>query len=155
MRRSLVALCTLLLVACAPVEQQDTEADVAAIRAVLAEWDAGVIAGDAAAVAELYAEDAIEMPPDAASRVGREGVLAAMEELFGANTVQVTCVADEIEVAGDLAFMSVTWDEGITPKAGGDAVQMHGNWLVILKRQDDGSWKMWRDMWSVFAPPEV
>ena len=152
MRRSLVALCTLLLVACVPVSQQDTEADVDAIRALLAQYDALANAGDAAALAELYAEDVIHMPPDAASHVGRGAVLAAMEEMFGANTLQLTSVADEIELAGDLAFVRITWDETIAPKAGGDTEQMHGNWLAILKRQADGSWKLWRDMWSVFSP---
>ena len=156
MRRPLVGLCTLLLVACAPVEQQDTEAaDVAAIRAVLADFDALANAGDAAGIAELYAEDAIQMPPDAASRVGRGAILASMEETLGANTLQLTSVVDEIEVAGDLACVLITWDESIMPNAGGDTEQMHGNWLVIFKRQADGSWKMWRDMWSVFAPPEA
>ncbi|MEE8191371.1 MAG: SgcJ/EcaC family oxidoreductase [Gemmatimonadales bacterium] len=155
MRCSLVALCTLLLVACAPVGQQDTETDAAAIRAVLADFDALANAGNAAGIAELYAEDAIQMPPDAPSRVGRGAILASMEETFGANTLQLTSIADEIEVAGDLAFVRITWDEGITPKAGGDTEQMHGNWLVIFKRQADGSWKMWRDMWSVFELPEA
>lgn len=156
MRCSFVGLCTLLLVACVPVGQQDTEAaDVAAIRALLAEYDALANAGDAAALAELYAEDVIHMPPDAASHVGRGAVLAAMEEMFGANTLQLTSVADEIEVTGDLAFVRITWDETIAPKAGGDTEQMHGNWLVILKRQADGSWKLWRDMWSYFERPEA
>ena len=149
MRRPFVGFCTLLLVACVPV-QQDTEADADAIRALLAEYDALANAGDAAALAELYAEDVVHMPPDAASHIGREALLAAMEETFGANTLQLTSVADEIEVAGDLAFMRITWDESMTPKAGGDTEQMHGNWLVILKRQADGSWKIWRDMWSYF-----
>ena len=154
MRRSLVALCTLLLVACVPV-QQETETDADAICAVLADFGALANAGDAAGIAELYAEDAIQMPPDAASRVGRGAILASMEETFGANTLQLTSIADEIEVAGDLAFVRITWDEGITPKAAGDTELMHGNWLVIFKRQADGSWKMWRDMWSVFTPPEA
>ena len=152
MRRSLVGLCTLLLVACAPVGQQDTESDAAAIRALLADWDALANAGDAAALVELYAEDVISMPPDAVGRVGREAILASMEETFGADTLQITSVADEVDVAGDLAFMRVTYDETITPKAGGDTELMHGNWLVILQRQADGSWKIWREMWSVFTP---
>jgi len=152
MRRSLVALCTLLLVACVPASQQDTEADVAAIRALLADFAAGVNAGDVAALAEMYAEDVISMPPDAASSIGLETVVAGMEEGFEANTFQMTTVVDEIEVAGDLAFTRITWDETIAPTAGGDAVLMHGNWLGILQRQADGSWKMWREMWSVFTP---
>jgi len=151
MRRSLVALCTLLLAACYPV-QQDTEADVAAIRALLADYDAAVNGGDAAAIVALYAEDVISMPPDEAGRVGMEDNLGEMEEGFEANTIQLTSVVDEVEVAGDLAFMRITFDETITPTAGGDAEVMHGNWLVILKRQEDGSWKIWREMWSVFTP---
>lgn len=151
MRRSLVALCALLLVACYPV-QQDTEADVAAIRALMADYDAGVNAGDAAAIIALYAEDVISMPPDEAGSVGMETNLEEMEEGFEANTIQLTSVVDEAEVAGDLAFARITYDETITPTAGGDTELMHGNWLVILKRQDDGSWKIWREMWSVFTP---
>ena len=152
MRRSLVGLCTLLFVACVPVSQQDTEADVAAIRALLADYDAAVNGGDAAAIVALYAEDVISMPPDEVGRVGMEANLGEMEEGFEANTIQLTSVVDEAEVAGDLAFMRVTYDETITPTAGGDAEQMHGNWLVILQRQADGSWKIWREMWSVFTP---
>jgi len=151
MRRSLVALCTMLLAACYPV-QQDTEADVAAVRALLADYDAAVNGGDAAAIFALYAEDAISMPPDEAGRVGMEDNLAEMEEGFEANTIQLTSVVDEAEVAGDLAFARITFDESITPTAGGDPELMHGNWLLILKRQDDGSWKIWREMWSVFTP---
>jgi uncharacterized protein (TIGR02246 family) len=154
MRRTLVALSTLLLVACYPA-QQDTEADVAAIRTLMAEYDAAVTAGDGAAVLPLYAEDVISMPPDEASSVGRAGMeenFAEMEEAFEANTFQLTSVVDEVEVAGDLAFARVTFDETITPTAGGDTELMHGNWLIIFKRQEDGSWKIWREMWSVFTP---
>ncbi len=155
MHRPLVALCTLLLVACVPASQQDTEADADAIRALLAAFDAGVNTDDQAALVALYAEDVISMPPDAAGRIGLETIVAAMEEGFGANTIQLTSVVDEVEVAGDLAYVRVTYDETITPTAGGDAEQMHGNWLVILRRQEDGSWKIWREMWSVFTPPEA
>jgi uncharacterized protein (TIGR02246 family) len=151
MRRLVAGFCTLLLAACYPV-QQDTEADVAAIRALLADYDAAVNAGDPAAIAALYADDVISMPPDAAGRIGLETIVAAMEEGFGANTIQLTSVVDEVEVAGDLAYVRVTYDETITPTAGGDTELMHGNWLVILQRQEDGSWKIWREMWSVFTP---
>ena len=93
MRRSVVGLCMLLLVGCAPM-QQDTEADVAAIREVIAAFDAAVNAGDPAAVAALYAEGAVSMPPDTVARTFDEG-RPHREEGFELNTLQLASVAEE------------------------------------------------------------
>jgi len=151
MRRSVVGLCMLLLAACVPV-QQDTEADVAAIREVIAAYDAAVNAGDPAAITALYAEGAVSMPPDTVAFSFEDGQ-PHMEEMFELNTFQLASVAEEIEVDGDLAYAHVWYEQNVTPTAGGETTAMQGNWVVILRRQDDGSWKMWREMWS-YVPPE-
>jgi ketosteroid isomerase-like protein len=56
-------------------------------------------------------------------------------------------------VAGDLAMLRTLWEETVTPKGGGEPAELSGVWLIVLKKQTDGSWKAWREMWSVIAPP--
>jgi ketosteroid isomerase-like protein len=96
-----------------------TEADAAAIRAQTDQFLAGFNAGDAAALGGLYAEDAIQMPPDGPANEGREAIV-----------------------------QSLTWNVRQTPKAGGAEQVRNGKWLVLNQRQADGSWKVWRWMWN-------
>ena len=67
---------------------------------------------------------------------------------------QFTARVDEIVVAGDLAVLRAFFEETLTLKAGGEPTELSGSWLMVLKKQADGSWKLWRNMWGVIpAPP--
>jgi ketosteroid isomerase-like protein len=46
-------------------------------------------------------------------------------------------------VSGDWAWARGTY--GVDGEAGGNAFHVDGKFLTILKRQDDGSWKIYRD----------
>jgi ketosteroid isomerase-like protein len=76
---------------------------------------------------------------------------AAIEE----NTFRFTPRADEVRVSGDLAFMRITYDETVMPRTGGDPIELSGNWLVILERQQDGAWKWSHEMWSIYPEPDI
>jgi uncharacterized protein (TIGR02246 family) len=130
-----------------------TQADVEAIKTLLAEYDAAATAGNVDAYMALYADDAVSMPPNEPARTGKEEIRAGFVAFLEENTVQLTSQVDEVRVSGDLAFLRVAYDETVTPKAGGEPTQPHGKWLVILQRQPDGSWKWWREMWSSYTPP--
>jgi uncharacterized protein (TIGR02246 family) len=132
-----------------------TQADVEAIKTLLAEYDAAAAAGNVDAVMALHADDAVSMPPDVPARTGKEEIRAALVAFLEENTVQLTSQVDEVRVSGDLAFLHVTYNETVTPKAGGEPTEYHGKWLVLLQRQPDGSWKWWREMWNNYTPPEM
>ncbi len=158
MRRTpLLAIVTAMFMPLASWGQQatTTQADVEAIKTLLAEYDAAATAGNVDAVMALHADDAVSMPPDAPARTGKEEIRAAFVSFLEENTVQLTSQVDEVRVSGDLAFLRVAYDETVTPKAGGEPTQLHGKWLVILERQPDGSWKSWREMWSVYTPSDT
>jgi ketosteroid isomerase-like protein len=137
MRRHIFAVSALFTAACTqPGEHQATTSeadDVTAIKTLLQEYRVAVNAGDL---------DGKEMRPL---------YRAAIEE----NTFQFTPQADEVRVSGDLAFMRITYNETVMPKVGGEPIALHGNWLVILERQPDGTWKWWREMWSIYPRPEM
>lgn len=55
--------------------------------------------------------------------------------------------------AGDLAVLRASYEETLTPKDEGEPMDLTGSWLIVLRKQSDGSWQLWRNMWSVVAPP--
>jgi len=63
--------------------------------------------------------------------------------------------ASSPEGAGDVATAIGTYKMALTPKKAGakPLPTEEGKYLEVLKRQEDGSWKIIYDMWSPDAPP--
>jgi uncharacterized protein (TIGR02246 family) len=154
----------LILLTCAqqtqPVAEEaaSTEADVAAIRALVEQWIAALETGDAEGLVGLYTDDAVRLPPDGPSSSGTE----VFEEYFrGAfEEVSFQCVwpvegTEEIIVAGGWAFHLSEYILLVTPIDGGETVEEKGNVVEIIQRQPDGSWKIAREIWNHPPPPET
>jgi ketosteroid isomerase-like protein len=60
------------------------------------------------------------------------------------SSVEQTANPEEVEVAGDWAFIWGTESFVLVPQAGGAAIRMQGKGMTILRRQSDGSWKFAR-----------
>lgn len=150
----LAALGLILLVisgACAP---QAETVDPAAVRAAIeennAQFEEAFNQGDAAAVAALYTEDAIAMPPGQEMASGRAAIEQGMNadlENFALSGLSLTTT--DVEVSGDLAVEVGTY----SIKAGD--LEDNGKYVVVWKKQDDDTWKIHRDIWnSNVAPPQ-
>ena len=147
--------------ACAPAPEQPDPAAEAAIRAadraaleaIAREYEAAFSAGDADALVALHADDAIRMPPNAPLVMGQEAIRAAYQTTFEQFAAKITLSLEEVEVAGDWAFVRGTSPVTATPKAGGEPLQDEGKYLSIRKRQSDGSWKIFRSIWNSNNPP--
>ncbi len=149
----------LILTACAPApepapEPEDTtEADVAAIRQINDDFVEAVNSDNVAGQLALYTDDAIRMPPDQESLVGIDAIRSGAESFYAEYEQELTGEVQEIEVSGDRAFARGIFTFSATPKADSPAVEMRaGKWVHILKRQPDGSWKVYRDIWNTDAP---
>jgi uncharacterized protein (TIGR02246 family) len=126
-----------------------------AIRSKIAERDAeyGAAAsrGDIAAVAELYTDDAILLPPNAEMVRGKQGVKQFFDELKKTRGVpQVTLRTIELEELGDTANEVGELTLRIQPP-GGEPVTDVGKYVVIWKRQGD-AWKLAVDIWNTNSP---
>lgn len=126
--------------------------DAASIRSLLAEYNQICAAGDAAAYASLFTEDAVLMPPNTPDVAGRSAVETWAEALFGTMKVQVDTEDAEIEFADGWAFVRGGYSATFTPKSGGAPVEDTGNWFDIVRRQPDGSWQFARTMWASNRP---
>ena len=131
--------------ACAPPPPPDTTAaDTAAINALRDAWVTAYNAADADGVANLYTEDAIDMPSEQPTLTGRAAIREHMAAQFGMGTAVATVTSAELQLMGDWAYDRGAYTVNITPAAGGDAMMMGGRYIVILRKQADGSWLLAR-----------
>ncbi len=96
------------LAACAKTAAPDTAADEAAARAVNVAWYKAYNAGDGAAVAALYAEDAVLNAPGAPAARGKASIsefyLKSAAESAAAGFALVDDPSSDVGVSGDLAL---------------------------------------------------
>ena len=133
----------------------DRKAEEQRIRELDRAWVAAVAKKDAAAVAELYAEDGRLMPPNAEAAVGRRAVEETWGQLFKLPGFSLTFEPHHIEVAeaGDMAYDVGTYSLSLTPGGGAGRVQDRGKYLVVWQKVG-GDWKVKADMFnSNSAPP--
>ena len=160
MRSHLSVLFLLFIVACAPtavepVEEADTtEADVEAINSLRDEFIALDNASDAAGLASLYTNDAVLMPPNEAAVTGNQAIESWFQTTFDQFTTEFTVASEELEVVGDWAFDWGAYMTALTPKAGGEPTEDRGKYIVILRKQVDGSWRIVKNIWNSNNPPQ-
>lgn len=116
-----------------------------AIESVAAEWDAAFNAGDAAALTELYAEDATLLPDGSDILQGRDAIreywAGFLSEVPEGTISQLETLA--VHAAGDLAYEIGRY----TATADGELID-EGKYLVVLRHEPDGSWKYIVDIWN-------
>jgi uncharacterized protein (TIGR02246 family) len=124
-----------------------------ALRDLDAKWSAAAGAKDVDKTVSYYSEDAIVMPPNAAAATTRESIRSAWNEMLTTPGAAISWKATKVEVAkaGDLAYVSGTYEETMTD-ASGKSAKDHGKYVEIFKKQTDGTWKVVADIWNSDLP---
>lgn len=107
--------------------------------------------GDPAAVANLYAEDAVVIAPNAGRLVGREAILGLMTvqlEQMGARDIEID--GQEIVEIGSSLLSTGLYQMTITGPDGDMAIG--GGWLSVVEEDGDGQWPIRYHVWNVDLP---
>jgi ketosteroid isomerase-like protein len=141
---------------CAPAFAADSAADVKAMHDVDQAWLKAYTAADGDALAALYDDNAILMPPGAPAAKGRAAIRAFLGNDSAASQkagVSFHLGANPDGGAnGDLGWVSGTYT--VTDKAG--KVVESGKYLSVSKKEG-GKWRYIRDTWNAdgAAPAET
>lgn len=125
-----------------------TTDDNAAIRKLYADDAAALSAGDMSALGRLYEQDAIQLPPNSPAVIGWPAIRAEFENGLKGIKVAATIEVAEVCIADSWAFARGTYRMVTMPLGGGENEVTTGDWLDILRRQPDHSWKIARSTWS-------
>ena len=109
-------------------------------------WEMAFNSGDTTALANLYAEDAIVVPPSLEILNAQKEI-----ELYWAN--QILTGTDNFRVQtinlrrhGDVIYQSAVWIATVT--SNGVATDLDGEMTNVIARQQDGSWKIQLQSWN-------
>lgn len=86
--------------------------------------------------------------------MGKAAIKAKYAKIFPQVTLKIAITNREVTVAGAWAYSRDTYTLSVTPKAGGKTSLTDGKYLTILRRQANGPWKIYRDIFNSNAPPK-
>jgi len=125
--------------------------DKAVLEAGTNTWIEAFNAHNADALASLYSEDAVLLPPNEPAVFGRDAIRATNKELLADEGIGMELEDLEINIVGDLGYKAGRYR--MYSKDGG--LLDRGKYIEIWKKTD-GQWLIHRDIWnsSVAAPAE-
>jgi uncharacterized protein (TIGR02246 family) len=147
--------CALLWAACTPTSNESVPApakaeDTSGVHGVRDKYVAGENAGDAAAIAALWAADGILMPNHAPAVQGSQAIQAYYQAEAEQGKTELSVTGEETIISGDWAFDRGKFTIKLTTASG--TVEDQGKYIVLLSRQADGSWKVARLIFNSDLP---
>jgi uncharacterized protein (TIGR02246 family) len=150
------------VVACAEDETEDaplSSGDIAAIRELSEAYTGAWLADDSASVLATFTDDAVLMPHHGAPVV--EGLDAIRRQFWPpdvppARVTAFTMEPVEISGSGDLAYARGTISLTFSFESDGvmQTLSNAGNYLMIVRRQPEGAWKIARYIWNDPVPQQ-
>ncbi|MGQ0561832.1 MAG: DUF4440 domain-containing protein [Gemmatimonadota bacterium] len=116
------------------------------------QFTTALVARDVATLSSMYSEDPIVMASNVELLRGRESVgqfLSVMVNQYKPSQAAFTTV--DLEVHGDVAIETGTYTMTLNPP-NSPPIPDRGKYLVVLKRGDDGAWRLHRDIFNTSLP---
>ena len=127
---------------------EDVEADIQAIKDLIVEFKAEFKTPDFDKILSYFADEIIRIPAKGSAAVGKEAIRARYEQMFNSLTIQQEDVIEDVQVSGDLAVAYVVFTYIATPKGGQDSIESNCNEIMVLRKQDDSTWKFIYLIWN-------
>ncbi len=149
MKKILVA-CAL---ACAALVTAGNAAAEDGMKTVDSAWTKAMLAGDAAAVAALYADDAVLVLPGSGAIKGKKAIADAYAGwLKDVKVTEAVLTDSHYQSAGKVSTGWGAWKMTTVPKAGGTPTTETGTFCAVAAEKD-GVWKYVSDHASADPPP--
>jgi uncharacterized protein (TIGR02246 family) len=133
--------------------QRDRVADLAAIEKLRQQDIAATLSRDPVALTDLWTDDAVRLGVGAPADVGKKAIRESNERQTANKGFKVLNYVPETK---DLTFLDGGWAvewrtyaASYVDSPGGEAKQVRGTVLVVLKKLPDGSWKCFRAMGTI------
>ena len=103
-------------------------------------------------ILKSYAPDAAFLQPNGDRITGSAALRYLFQNIMASFTSDLTLHSRNLEASGDLAYDSGDFEESLTNVATGAKISSKGSYVVIYKRQPDGSWKIVQHVWTGTPP---
>lgn len=146
----LVTALSCAAVACQAAPAKLSDVDVKALWAAVDSIEAQILSHRDSAAAAHYTENAVFGVPNLPALEGRAAIRAWFAG--GPPLTSFTLTPKEIDGSGDLAYVRGTWTLTIAAAGKTPAVEDHGKFLEVRRKQANGTWLMVADMFNSDVP---
>jgi len=105
--------------------------------------------GDIKLFMSTFTSDAVVLAPGSPAVVGGDVEPWAVKNFFNLFDIKFKSEDDEVEVFNDYAYVRGRYTQNLTPKQGGDVLDLVGKYLCIAKREKGGAWRYHRLSWNL------
>jgi len=152
MKAQLAGMMVLAAAYAAPALAADAKEDMAAVKAVDRNWLKAFSAADGDALASLYDENAVLMPPGAPAVKGRAAIRDfLLKEAQGAGKAGMVFSFGEMSDGGTSGNLG--WSSGTYSVKDKDGKVIETGKFLSVDRKVNGKWMYWRDTWNADNPP--
>ena len=116
-----------------------------------AQFAEGFNRGDIASIVAMYDTGAVVLAPNAPVMGGRQNIAQFWNGARQQGFKTLSLTVQSVEQVGDHAIDLGSYELVVQPP-GQSATTDRGKYMVIWKRQADGSWKLYRDMFNSSMP---
>jgi ketosteroid isomerase-like protein len=103
-------------------------------------------------ILKFYAPDAVFLQPTGERIAGSGAIRALFQNIMATFNSDLTLRSRTLDTSGDLAYDSGDFQESLTTIATGSKINSQGSYLLIYKRQPDGSWRIVQHAWTGIPP---
>jgi ketosteroid isomerase-like protein len=104
-------------------------------------------------ILKFYASDAAFLLPNGDRITGSAALRTLFQNIMATFNSDLTLHSQTFDTSGDLAYDSGDFDETLTNIATGAKITSKGSYIIIFKRQPDGSWQIVQHVWTGTPPP--
>ncbi len=148
----LIAFSTLLVGCSEPVVDRDAEAQ--GLMQLSREWSTMVGAGDFEAAIDVWADDALMLPPDFPVLSGKSAISEYVAGTASIPGFKISWEPDSAHISksGDMAYLI---ERNVIEMDGenGEKIVTHGKVVTVWRRDSQGRWKNVVDMWNTMPAP--
>lgn len=154
-KRPAIALIAIsVLIAGCGAPEVDHEAEASALMKISRDWSTTMGKGEMDKALDVWADDAVVLPPDMAVFQGKDAIREYVEKASGMPGFKISWepVSVKISECGDMAYMLernvITVNDTL-----GNPVTTHGKVVTVWKKER-GTWKNVVDIWNGALPIE-
>ena len=104
-------------------------------------------------ILKFYAPDAAFLQPDGERLTGSAALRTLFQTIMASFNSSLTLHSQNLDASGDLAYDSGDFQESLTNTATGAKINSKGSYVIIYKRQPNGTWQIVQHVWTGTPPP--
>jgi|SRR5580704_912589 ketosteroid isomerase-like protein len=101
---------------------------------------------------KFYAPDAVFLQPNGDRLSGDATLRSFFQMIMSTFNSDLTLHSQNLDVSGDLAYDSGSFEESLTTIATGARISSKGSYIIIYKRRANGNWQIVQHVWTGTPP---